>query len=64
MKVRTRPYRKIRTAGSVMEIWPASNYLEHMPKGTPQQRMGQYWQNVGNQLCKSIKAYEQLSQKQ
>lgn len=58
MKVRTRPYRRIRAAGSVMEIWPASNYLEHMPKGTTQQRMGQYWKNVGNQLCKSIRHYE------
>jgi len=40
-----------------MEIWPAGNYTEYMPKGTPQQRMKQYWQNVGNQLRKSIKAY-------
>ncbi len=64
MKVRTRPYRRIRAAGSVMEFWPAGNYIEHMPKGTPQQRMGQCWQNVGNQLCKSIKHYEQPNDEQ
>ncbi|TDB05603.1 hypothetical protein [Halomonas marinisediminis] len=61
MKVRIRSYRRIRAVGSVMDFWPTSNYVEHMPKGTPQQRLGQYWQNVGNQICKSIKDYEQLS---
>ena len=54
MHVRIRPYRKLRAAGSVMEIWPAGNYIEHMPKGTPQQRMGQYWQNVGTQLSEQF----------
>jgi hypothetical protein len=43
-----------------MEIWPVGNYIEHMPKGTPQQRIGQCWQNVGNHLRKSIQAYEQV----
>lgn len=61
MAVRIRSYRRIRAVGSVMDFWPVSNYVEHMPKGTPQQRLGQCWQNVGNQLCKSIKDYEQLS---
>lgn len=61
MQVRIRPYRRIRAAGSVMEIWPTSSYMEYMPKGTPQQRMRQYWHNVGAQLHTSIKAYEQLS---
>lgn len=60
MKLRIRPYHRFRAAGSVMEIWPTGNYSEYMPKGTPQQRMGQYWHNVGAQLNKSIKAYEQL----
>jgi len=61
MKVRIRPYRRTRAVGSVMEIWPVGNYIEHMPKGTPQQRIGQCWQNVGNHLRKSIQAYEQVS---
>lgn len=61
MHIRDRSYRSIREAGSVMEIWPLGNYIEYMPKGTPQQRMGQYWKNAGNQLRKSIKDYEQLS---
>ncbi|TCW32692.1 hypothetical protein EDC29_11758 [Marichromatium gracile] len=50
MQVRVRSYRKIRAAGSVMEIWPVGNYTEYMPKGTSQQRIEQYWQNVGSQL--------------
>lgn len=61
MQVRIRPYRSIKTAGSVMEIWPTGNYIEHMPQGTPQQRMSQYWQNVGNRLQKSLSDYKQLS---
>lgn len=61
MKIRVRSYRKVRAVGSVMEIWPTGNYIEYMPKGTPQQRMEQCWQRVGNQLCHSFKAYEQLN---
>lgn len=61
MKFRVRSYRRVRAVGSVMEIWPTGNYIEHMPKGTPQQRIGQCWQRVGKQLCKSLKEYEQLS---
>ena len=58
MKLRIKPHRKARAAGSVMEIWATGNYIEFMPKGTPQQRVGQYWQSVGVQLSKSIKTYE------
>jgi len=58
MKVRIRSYRRSRAAGSVMEIWPVGNYIEHMPKGTPQQRIDQCWQNVGNHLRNSLHAYE------
>lgn len=61
MQVRIRSYRRIRAVGSVMDVWPSGNYIEHMPQGTAQQRMGQHWQNVGNQLRKSINAYEQLN---
>lgn len=57
MKFRVRSHPQIRAAGSVMEIWPMGNYLEYMPKGTAQARIGQYWQHVGNQLTHSLKAY-------
>ncbi|WP_447926655.1 hypothetical protein [Vreelandella sp. EE27] len=59
MQVRIKKYRTVRAIGSVMEIWPIGNYSEHMPKGTPPQRMAQCWSNVGNQLQKAIKSYEQ-----
>lgn len=55
MKLRIKPHRKARAAGSVMEIWATGNYIEFMPKGIPQQRVGRNWQNVGLQLSKSIK---------
>ncbi len=59
MQIRIRSNRRVLAAGAAMDVWPTGNYIEHMPKGTPQQRMGQYWQNVGNHLRKSIRAYEQ-----
>ena len=59
MKIRIRSPRKARAITSAMEFWPAGNYVEYMPKGTGEQRLGQYWLNTGNQLKKSIKTYEQ-----
>ncbi|MBF8222754.1 hypothetical protein [Halomonas sp. 328] len=61
MRIHVQTSRTIQTVGSVMEIWPTGNYIEHMPKGTPQQRIGQHWQNTGNHLRKALKGYEKLS---
>lgn len=59
MKMRVRLSRKARAAASVMEFWPTGNYIEYMPKGTPEQRLGQCWLRVGDQLTKTLKSYEQ-----
>lgn len=58
MKIRIQSYRRFNVIGSAMEVWPTGNYIEYMPKGTPQERLGQSWQRVGNVFEKSIKAYE------
>lgn len=60
MKFRIKTSRRVRAAGSIMEIWPTGNYIEHMPKGTAQHRIGQHFHNVGNRLGQSLTAYEQL----
>jgi len=61
MKVRIRSSRRVRAAASVMEFWPTGNYIEYMPKGTPEQRLEKCWLRVGDQVAKSLKTYEQAN---
>jgi len=58
MNVRIRDYRRVRAVSSVMEFWPAGNYVEFMPKGTVEQRLGKCWLQTGQRLTKSMKRYE------
>lgn len=51
--------RTARAAGSVMEVWPSSDYSDYVPKGSPQQRIGRSWENTGTYLKKAIRQYGQ-----
>ncbi|MBZ9559081.1 MULTISPECIES: hypothetical protein [unclassified Modicisalibacter] len=58
MKHRTKSSRTARAAGSVMDIWPTGSYSQHMPKGSDQERLSQYWASVGKHLRSALSQYD------
>ena len=54
----TKLFRTLRAAGSVMAIWPHSDYSQYIPQGTPQQRLARHWRHVGRQLERAVDTYE------
>ena len=42
---------------SNLNIYLDGDYSEHMPKGTPSERISQYWKNSFNYLDQAIKKY-------
>jgi hypothetical protein len=47
----------IRGIGSIVDIMPSTksaDYSRFVPKGTPEQRMRQTWQNVGDSIDRAM----------
>jgi len=45
-------------AGSVLAIFPASDYSSHIPKESASVRINQSWQKTGDQLRAAMREYE------
>lgn len=56
--LRTRNKRAALAMGSVMEIWPVGSYSQYIPKGSAEQRLGQYWKATGEYLSSAVKRYQ------
>lgn len=46
--------RTLLAVGSVVDICPAGDYSEYLPKGTISQRLGASWKEAGRYLNKAI----------
>lgn len=51
--------RRMRAFGSAMDVYPAGNYLEHMPKGKQSARIAKYWNSTGKYIEVAMDRYEQ-----
>ncbi|QEA40074.1 hypothetical protein FGL86_13965 [Pistricoccus aurantiacus] len=49
--------RMLLAAGSVMEVWPDSDYAEYMPQQSTEQRLDEHWRHVGQYLSTAMKRY-------
>lgn len=56
LKYKTKPI--YHAMGSAMEVIPAGDYSEYMPKGTAAQRLNGSWKRVGETLAKSMASYD------
>lgn len=50
--------------GSLLTIFPNTNYAQFVPKQTAEERMRSHWENTGNCIAKSIVRFNNEQPKQ
>lgn len=45
-------------AGSVVAVFPSTNYASFVPKGSSAERIRSYWEQTGQQLRYALKEYQ------
>lgn len=54
MSVRSSRRRTVSAVGSVIDIWPAGDYSEYVPRGSVQEHLRGHWVATGSYLKKAI----------
>lgn len=50
--------------GSLLTIFPSTNYAQFIPKETATERMRSHWENTGGYISKSIERFDNEQPKQ
>lgn len=49
----------LRGLGSVMDIWPRTNYRRYISQETPEERMRHTWERVGQGIARAMEKVEE-----